>query len=457
MMKLRVHSRLCGVIAGVLVSLAGTDGRAQQGDDWIVRRILPTGELKSEPYSLCNESSCDEAAGGSSCLSGLCKCDRLTGDWLGQRTSLAESGITLDADVTQFYMGVTRGGLEREFRYSGHGDYVVNIDSAKLGGPQGLFVKIRAEHRFGESMVGATGAVLPTNIAADLPVADSENLYLTDVLFTQMFSETFGVFFGKLNTLDGDMNAFAHGRGKTQFSNAAFVVTPVGFRTVVYSTLGAGFTILWEGEQIFTFTVLNASDTTRTTGLGDLFADGVVLVPELRLPTDFFGLPGHQLLGASWSSRDFAALDQDPIVVLPDVPIANRTGSWSLYWNFDQYLFADSSGRGWGVFGRAGIADKKTNPIEHFLSFGVGGNSILPGREADTFGIGWYRSGTSGEVASFVATLLGGLGDSQGVELFYNVEVTPAFHLTADLQYLKPARQAVSDPLLVGLRAMLSF
>ncbi|MAX37787.1 MAG: carbohydrate porin [Gimesia sp.] len=383
----------------------------------------------------------------------------LTENLFQRRPCLAEQGITFDADVAQFYMGVAAGGAEQEFRYAGHGDYVMNIDSGKLGGPQGLFVKLRAEHRFGESINSATGAIIPANVLTDLPVADSDQLYLTNVLFTQMFSESFGVFAGKLDTLDGDMNAFAHGRGKTQFSNAAFVATPIGLRTIVYSSLGTGFLILRDGEPIFTFTVINSTDTSRTSGFEELFANGASVIPELRLPTNLFGRPGHFLFGASWSSRDYAALEQDPFIVLPDIPIDRKTDSWSLYWNFDQYLFVDpcDPSRGWGVFGRAGIADADTNPIEWFLSFGVGGNSPISSREADTFGVGWYYSATSDRLAPFINNILGGVGDGYGVELFYNIEVTKWFHLTADMQVLRPARQTVDTALLVGLRAVIDL
>ena len=45
---------------------------------------------------------------------------------------------------------------------------------------------------------------------------------------------------GKIETLDGDQNAFASGRGKTQFSNLAFVLNPALLRSVPYSALGGG-------------------------------------------------------------------------------------------------------------------------------------------------------------------------------------------------------------------------
>lgn len=375
------------------------------------------------------------------------------------RSSVADSGITFNANVAQFYMGVVSGGTDQSGRYSGHGDYVANIDGDKALGMKGMFIKLRAEHRFGESMAGTTGAFFPPNVAADLPVADSDKLYLTNVLFTQMFSETFGVFAGKLDTLDGDQNAFASGRGIRQFSNVAFVATPIGLRTTPYSTLGTGFVILKDLQPIFTFSALNATDTSGTVGINQLFQDGVVLVPELRLPTEFFGLPGHQLFGGTWSSRNYVSLTQDPRIILPNVPIARQSDSWSLYYNFDQFLYVDQNDpkRGWGLFGRAGIADEKTNPVGWYLSGGVGGNSMIPGRRADTFGAGFYYSGTSSNLAPILSAALGGVGDGYGTELFYNVALTKWFNLTGDAQFVTPARSSVDPSVLLGLRGVVSF
>jgi porin len=389
----------------------------------------------------------------------ICCREKLTGDWFGHRTCAAQNGVLFDFDHTYFYYGVTSGGLEQDSAFGGHGDYVVNMDMNKLAGREGMFVKLRAEHRFGETINGQTGAFLPATISPALPVADSEDLYLTNVVITQALSENFAVFAGKIDTLDGDANAFAHGRGKTQFSNVAFVVNPALLRTAPYSTLAAGFVVLSDLQPIFTFTALNATDTTRTSGFDELFEEGIVLTAEARLPTQFAGKPGHQLLGGAWSSREFAALGQDPRVVLPSVPIARQSGSWSLYWNFDQYLvtYADAPLAGWGVFGRAAIGDDQANPLPWFLSFGVGGNSPICGRHQDTFGVGWYMAGSSDEIGPLLQVPLGPIEDGQGVELFYNVEVTPWCHITPDLQFIDPARQQVDSAIVAGVRMKVDY
>jgi len=396
------------------------------------------------------------------CSSAACGCDlwtrpQLTGDWLGYRTSLADRGITLDADVTQFYQGVASGGLEQQFKYGGHGDYVVKFDFDKLSGQEGLFLQLRAEHRFGQAINVESGGFAAPAVLANLPVLGTEELFLTNVLFTQALSEQFIVFFGKMDTLDGDMNAFAHGRGKTQFFNTNFVFNPIAVQTIPYSTLGAGFSILRDLEPLFTFTVLNATDTSTTSGFEELFADGVALSAELRLPTCFFGLPGHQDFGAKWNSREYIALAQDPRIVLPGVPIATKDGSWALRWNFDQYLYVDpcDSTRGWGLFARAGISDANPNPLHWIVSCGVGGTSPMRGREADRFGIGWYygaRSSDLGKNFDFIAP-----NDGTGMELFYNIAVTPWFQLTPDLQIIDGGIRIADTAVLFGLRGNLTF
>jgi hypothetical protein len=114
---------------------------------------------------------------------------KLTGDWCGCRNDLAASGVTLDADNTSYYFGNTSGGLNRTFDYGGHADYVLNADTGKLGLMEGQFWKICAEHRWGQSISNDTGAFLGATVLPDLPINDSEDVYLTNVLVTQFLSE----------------------------------------------------------------------------------------------------------------------------------------------------------------------------------------------------------------------------------------------------------------------------
>lgn len=84
--------------------------------------------------------------------------------------------------------------------------------------------------------------------------------------------------------------------------------------------------------------------------------------------------------------------------------------------------------------------------MDLLLSFGVGGNVPSRTRGDDTFGIGWYHASTSSQI-----------GDGQGVECFYNYELTPAARIAPDMQYVVPAPRAAAPALIVGMRALVSF
>jgi porin len=422
--------------------------------------------------SVCAQDSCTPIGCSSECGEGapappppwigdLMTRSAVTGDWGGMRSSLAENGFTFSGNATQFYPGVVHGGTQNGFEYGGHNDYVLDVDMDKAAGCKGSFLKFRAEHHYGDSVNQRTGAVLPATLASGLPVVDSEKLYLTNLLISQFFSESFGVYFGKLDTLDGDRNAFAHGRGKTQFLNTSLAANPALLRVVPYSTLGAGALFVLGPESIINVGVVNPTDTANRSGLSELFRDGAVITAEGRFETDFFGKPGHQLVGGAWSSKDYVSLQQDPRILFPPlgIPIVRQSGSWAAYYNFDQYLVMDpcDSSRGCGVFGRFGISDGNPNPIEWFLSFGVGGNSRIRGHEADTWGLGWYMNGISDELGA-AATAFLGLDNSQGVECFYNYEVTPWFHLTTDVQYIQPSAQnRASEAVVLAFRAKIDL
>jgi porin len=402
----------------------------------------------------CN---CQDACNGADCPS-FCTATQLTGDWLGARSALAAGGTTFLADNTSFFFGNPTGGVSQRAVYAGHDDFILLMDGEKLGVREGLSLKLRGEHRFGQTVVGNVGCFISPTVAADLPVFGSDQFYLTNVLLSQALSDNVAIYGGKMDTLDGDLNAFAHGRGKTQFSNMGFVFNPIVGATVPYSTLGAGIMYHQGGVPIFMFSVLNANDTTNTSGFRELFNDGLLLSVSLRLTSNFLNRPGHHLFGGTWNSRTYSSIG-DAYLEYPNVVIPTTNGSWCLYWNADQYLIVDSADptRGWGTFARAVFADENTSPLGWFLSFGVGGSSPLVGRPADTFGVGWYHAATSSQIGPLITSQVGQVGNGEGVECFYNYQYTPAVRLTPDLQVVIPAFSEISPSLILGVRAQLIF
>ena len=125
----------------------------------------------------------------------------------------------------------------------------------------------------------------------------------------------------------------------------------------------------------------------------------------------------------------------------------------------DQYLchYGSDLEKGWGFFSRAGIGDDRANPLAWFLSAGIVGDRPMNGRHNDSFGVGWYFLGMSDEIGVFLQGALGPIGNGQGVEMFYNWQINPWFHLTTDMQVLVPEVKVYDTALLVGLRGKIDF
>lgn len=371
-------------------------------------------------------------------------------------SSLEENGITFEATVTQFYQGVSSGGFKRTFESSGHGDYDINFDFEKLCELKGFSLELGSEHRFGETVNRFTGSAVPVALLPNLPESEIDHLALTKVIFKQEFSDNIELFFGKIDTLEYDENAFAGGKGRERFFSSAFNYNPIATRTIPFSTLGAGVTLKADNGTSLSFLVLDTEDTATTVGISELFADGVVLVAELRVPTQFFGRDGEQMFGGSWSGKEFTSLDQEGRIEFPDIPIPPVDGSWSLLWNFDQFVWQDpcDPSRGWGLFGRAGISDGNPNAIKWSISFGVGGSSLLPNRQDDTFGVGWYYINLSDEFGPVVSAVL---DDEQGVELFYRIAITERFYVTPDIQFVHPDQIGLDTAIVPGIRTQIEF
>jgi porin len=138
---------------------------------------------------------------------------------------------------------------------------------------------------------------------------------------------------------------------------------------------------------------------------------------------------------------------------------AERKDGWALWYDFDQYLMVEKEDpkQGWGLFGRFGYSPGEVNPVDSFYSIGIGGKGIVPTRDKDQFGVGYYLIDMS---EGLPASL--GSNVEQGIEVFYNIEVTPWLHVSPDLQVIINPGGATGagarDPaIVVGLRVQITL
>jgi porin len=380
----------------------------------------------------------------------------LTGDWGGVRQQLMDKGLRFDVSITFTPQRNVSGGKKYEWAHQAGTDYGFQLDTGKAGLWPGGLIKVRGESRFGPSNNRNTGALMPANTDALYPaVPETDTWALSEAFYLQFLSRWLGVMAGKFSPRDA--NVFAHDETE-QFMNTALYLNPVIGTTVPFSYLGAGALLLPREWFSIIAQVFDSEGRADRSGSGTVFQRGtsVFLMSEVSIKP--FNLPGHQRLGFTWSDRSRLRFERndrtiiEAIITGEDLFTANRQHEdGSLFYDFDQYLYTvpGKPEQGIGAFGRFGLSDKQVNPIERFYSIGIAGKGIIPGRDRDSFGIGYYHTVLSDKLPRFVKRRT---HNEQGVELYYNLTLTPWLHMTPDVQIIDPAPEKVDTTVVIGVR-----
>ncbi len=382
----------------------------------------------------------------------------LSGDWDGSRTWLEQQGVTIKPRLSQFYQGLTAGEGEHGLVYGGKADVLVAADLHKLGLWRGLSMTVHAEYNFGRNVNGRGGVLIPVNSALEFPGADGADAFdFSSVYFGQDFGDAISLVVGKMNMVDiVSGKAFMGGAGIDSFWNLTFVAPPTG--TVPAYMYGVLTSVRTEDATYRLWAYDPNSGVNK--GLDNVFDGGVTIRGSIEWPVTIVGLPGHQGVTALYSNQngaDLASLDGILVPGPNQGTVTVRNSRYYFAYAFDQYLYRDAGNpdEGCGLFGQAGISDGNPNTMHWSFLVGVGGKGMVPGRPTDNWGIGYYYDGMSQYLKEALAPAMA-LTDEQGVEVFYNVALTPWFTLGADLQAIKPGL-AGATAVVAGVRAVLRF
>ena len=392
----------------------------------------------------------------------------LTGDWGGVRQDWANRGITLGFDWYQSYQGIVDGGFDEDDAYSTNLDYRLNLDLMRMGIVPGALVTFRAQSRFGDTVNGASGLLLPVNMYSAFPYGSDEeadvDFAITELNWLQFLSDRFALLAGKITTL-GTSNEFMGGEGRTQFMNFQLNFSATLAQLAPYSTLAASAIWLPNSTWTISTTLMNYTDASTTSGFDDI-GDGTTWATTADYRADLNHLPGGGSIsfyyGFDTEFADVGGLNIDPG---GGVVTDTSSDSWAVDWSGWQYLYVEGDSRtvdptngrqdlqGVGLFARIGIADKDTNPIYWTVSAGISGRGSIPNRDDDTWGVGLFYN----DVQGLDRPLLSFNNANGGVEAYYDIALFGCANLTLDAQWVKSAFESVDDATILGGRLNISF
>jgi carbohydrate-selective porin OprB len=406
----------------------------------------------------------------------------LSGNWGGLRDQATDHGIYLDASVTQFFQGTVDGGRNQgPARYNGSADYWLTIDSGKAGLWPGGAIFAHAESSWqakkSENINRDTGSLLPANFDATMPSnGKSQGFTLPELYLAQGLPANLLLLLGKLNFAGiGDQNYFANNE-RTEFLYTGLVNNPILGSFLPYTPLGIALD--WAPSREHNLAVLACqNDGNGSTSGFDKFNGNYSYGVQYGYSPMIAGhLPGNYRVLAAYSTKKFTSFNVDSRHLIREVigriPISKKDGNHGILLDFDQYIWTRDAGRspadspsrkglppvGVGLFFRAGWEPKDRNVIDQFYSFGIGGYGGLPGRDRDQWGVGWAGTHISRDVRRSLTVLRRRANTFENAfETFYNFAVTPATHVSLDLQVIKSAAAAVDTATVIGTRFQFDF
>lgn len=387
----------------------------------------------------------------------------LTGDWGGLRQKMMDQGLRINVNLTQTYQGNWKGGTNKDDRYQGNLRYEIDMDTGKLGlWPGGMF-HVRGETKYGHPNNRYSGGIMPVNTDALYPTASFNDTCLSEAYYVQFLAPWIGFAVGKMSPRDN--NIFSNDE-TSQFMNSAFNFNPVIGTTVPFDFLTVGAFFIPTDWFTLTTLVLDTDGKSNVSGFDTAFKRGTSVYQSAEFAIKPFDQNGHQRLSWAWTDKAYPNLRAGEELRFRDIIIDRLTGNsvitrqgsdWCIMYDFDQYLYTKpgTKDQGVGLFGRFGLSDGSVNPVQYFYSLGMGGKGMIPGRDNDTFGVGYYYLAVSNKMGPVLSSLA---NDEQGIELYYNIAITPWLHITPDIQIIDPGRSHYSDTAVVaGVRMKIDF
>ena len=395
---------------------------------------------------------------------------QLTGDWGGVRTEMTQRGLFLDLYSTSGYQDVTSGGLKTGTAFLQNTQFSVNFDTGRAGLWPGGLLHFTVQSRYGASpdQTFIVGSYVPQYTAAVLPgPLLSHDTLPSEYFLVQALNPKFSVILGKISDIFIPDQTLFGDSYKYWFANFNFNKNPMTtnfYNPTALAALGA-----WTPTKSLAVVGGVLDPYSQATSLADhAFRSQNYFVTAIG-SYQIQGLPGQFSPSYNWSNQPqidrgdpFGALSPASVnqavgalvgaAPTAGLPVNHQDASWFAIANLSQYLYVKDDAaavaeelksaqtvRGLGVFARAGYAPPETNTLTWDASVALFARGLMDSRPYDAFGVGFYDNVVSNDLKNSITRLSRGTAsaaDERGIELFYDLAITPAVRLNASYQHI---------------------
>ncbi|MBV9750155.1 MAG: carbohydrate porin [Acetobacteraceae bacterium] len=408
---------------------------------------------------------------------GLWERANLFGDPGGVRTALANLGVTFGLNEQAEALGNPTGGVRQGAIYEGLLTMSVGVDTQKAFGLPGGIFNASAYQIQGR---GLSRNDLDSNLSTISSIEALRGTLLFELWYQQsLLGDRLSIRVGQLAADQEFMISQYGGLFLNEtFGWSAFPSSnlPSGGPAYPLATPGARVRFLPRDDLAVLLAVFNGDPTGPGTGFpqardasGTDFrtSDGALVIGEVQYAINggdnAHGLPGTYKLGAWYNTDNFVDQRRDASgrslanpTGLTAVIGASRRGDWSFYGVADQLVWREpgTKDQGIGVFARAMGGPGDRNLVNFYLDTGATWKGAIPGRDADTVGLGFALARISDTAAKLDSDIVFYTGQpypirrfEAALELTYQAQIAPWWQVQPDAQYIFNPNGGVPDPL----------
>lgn len=377
---------------------------------------------------------------------------RVTGDWGGARTRLENLGIEFAGSYTLDWSSVWSGGVNNVASTRSLLDLNLTFDLDKLVGLAGG--KVFADF-YSTDMRGGSRDVGDYQGVSNIETGDNLD-QVAELWYEQwIFKDVLRLKVGKIDAA-GEFAYVSHNEDNLH-GGAGYVLTNLGYPTYPDPATGVALFAyptewLYIGGGLFDGATLDGFATGRrgpATFFNDDKSDSWLWMGELGVTwNELWSMGGGRAAAGVWHhTHDFDRFDGGVD--------SDATGFYALV---EQQIFKSGEGEAadeHGLFGwlQYGWADEDVSDVAQHLGGGLVLKGTFEGRDDDNVGtwISWIDL-SDAEGAGFS-------DDEVAWELFYKFQVTPAFSLRPDVQFIfnPSGDETIDDAVVGGLRVEIAF
>ena len=418
-------------------------------------------------------------------INNLAHSEEVFTNWQNQKTlsdfkgspkeTLNKYGIDTEIWTTQIYQGLLAGNEAGVARYGGKTDGFLQLTPEKLGLLPGFRVDAQYEHYFGQNINNLDDSLVAVNTAQAYLYSKGYHSALS-ITATQKIDDHLTISVGKFNLMTlASYTPLIGGGGINTFMNRAFALPTTGV-SYTQATGGAGDRVVLSAPYLlggiaeinqgpFNLSILLSDPRSAQSPrvIEHPFEKGIELASGLTVKTNLLGLEGSHVVRGAYSNasginlEDIDSFSGGSIRTIGS--LTTKKGYWFTSYFFEQNLYQNQTDptKGFGPFGLVTLSDGNPTPIKWSMLIGLAGYNPLFSRENDRLGIGFFHFGLSQQLISGLA----GIGDlrhsEEGIEAFYNIEITKWNYLSLDIQFIDPWNPAKMNEVVGAVRMQTKF